>query len=281
MQKDYAKKIAIGFVIYDPNPNQLNRIHDAARLGFSIYVYDNSPERINSKKFAQNRKDVTYLTCGKNVGLGRGMASVCAQAYYDQHSALVFFDQDTVFGDDTLNFIEEFYKNNLSLKFEYSAILFNSKDYSENNTTKTANVTSLRDVPLAINSGSLFFLENMKKIDWHDDKFFVDCVDYDFCLKSEIHGFKIAEFSATPGFDHFTEQNDSEYSVLGRIFLMRSYSRKRVFDTLTASFKLLFRSFKAGRFRFFSHIFKLLFVYMSTQLFVNTIGSVFKVDGSK
>lgn len=271
-------KIAIGFVIYDPGTNQLNRMHEASRLGYPVYVFDNSPEKINAKQFAENRGNIVYLTCGKNVGLGRGMASVCSQAYYDQHLALVFFDQDTIFTIFTLDFINNFYKKNLNLTVKYSAILFNSKSYVG---IDIEDMTQLKDVSLAINSGSLFFLENVKKINWHSDNYFVDCVDYDFCLNSQINGFKIAEFSATPGFDHSTEQDDSEYLVLGRIFLMRAYSRRRVLDTFSASCKLLFQSLLARRFKFFFQVFKLFFVYVFTQLFVNTIGSVFKVEGSK
>lgn len=276
--KFMLRKIAIGFVIYDPGTGQLDRMHEASRLGYPVYVFDNSPEKITAKQFAESRGDIVYLTCGKNVGLGRGVASVCSQAYYDQHSALVFFDQDTVFSSVTLDFIDDFYKKNLTLATKFSAILFNSKSYVG---IGAEDVPQLKEVSLAINSGSLFFLENVKTMNWHNDNYFVDCVDYEFCLNSQINGFKIAEFSATPGFDHSTEQDDSEYLVLGRTFLMRAYSRRRVLDTISASCKLLFQSLLAGRFKFFFQIFKLFFVYMSTQLFVNTIGPVFKVEGSK
>jgi hypothetical protein len=63
------KKIAIGFVVYDSNLDQLNRIHAASHSGFPVYVYDNSPEKINSQEFAKNRGNVVYLTCGKMLGL--------------------------------------------------------------------------------------------------------------------------------------------------------------------------------------------------------------------
>lgn len=267
------RKIAIGFVIYDPNLDQLNRIHEASCLGFSVYVYDNSPEKNNSKEFAKNRKAIVYLTCGKNVGLGRGIASVCAQAYYDQHSALIFFDQDTIFNSDTLDFVDEFYKNNSDLAYKYSAILFNSKNHL---IPIDANAKNLKSVSLAINSGSLFFLENLKKLNWHNDKYFVDCVDYEFCLNSQMHGFEIGEFSATPGFDHSSEQADEGYKILGRTYLMRAYSPKRIIDTCWASLKLLCKSIIAGRLTFFSEIFKLLAIYIATQLFVRTVGWIFK-----
>lgn len=267
------RKIAIGFVIYEPNLSQIIRIHEASRLGFSIYVYDNSPENINSKEFAKNRGDIVYLTCGRNVGLGRGMATVCAQAYYDEQSALLFFDQDTVFTGKTLEFIEEYYISNMDLTMKYSSILFNSKNCSSHNDVSEE---YFKNVSFAINSGSLFFLKNVKEMNWHNDSYFVDCVDYEFCLNSQIHGFEIGEYSSTPGFDHSTEQDDVGYTILGRTYLMRAYSRRRIIDTCSASLKLLSKSIIAGRLKFFLEMFKLLTFYIATQLFVRTIGFLFK-----
>jgi rhamnosyltransferase len=257
-----VRKIAIGFVIYGANINQLNRVQEASHLGFSVYVYDNSPEKNNSQDFAKNRGNVVYLTCGKNAGLGLGMASVCAQAYSDGHSALLFFDQDTIFNNDTLSFIEEFYVKHSDLSAKYSAIAFNAKKLNSSTNQNIHNVL------LSINSGSLFFLENLKKINWHNEKYFVDCVDYEFCLNSKILGFEIGEFSLTPGFDHFSEQDDKHYKIFGRIYSLRTYSLTRVYDTCLASLKLIFKSIMAFQIKFFLVILRLLVIYIATQFFV-------------
>lgn len=267
------RKIAIGFVIYDANIDQLNRVHEASRSGFPVYVYDNSPEKINSQEFAGNRGNVVYLTCGKNVGLGLGMASVCAQAYYDGHSALLFFDQDTIFNIKTLNFIQKFYLNHHELSAKYSAVVFNAKKFESLN---DAEDKSIKNVLLVINSGSLFFLENLKKLNWHNHHYFVDCVDYEFCLNSRIHGFKIGEYCFTPGFDHSTEQDDEGYRILGRTFLMRAYSWNRILDTSTASIKLLVKSLMSLQIKFCLVMLRLFTIYVATQLFVRIAGPIFK-----
>jgi len=148
------RKIAIGFVIYDPNFKQLSRIHEASRLGFAVYVYDNSLISLMQKNLQKIDKMLSIWPVVKMLVLGRGMASVCAQAYYDGHSALVFFDQDTVFDDVTLEFIDEYYKNNLDLAAKYSAILFNSNNYS---TLNDANTEHFKNVSLAIIAVACFF----------------------------------------------------------------------------------------------------------------------------
>ena len=265
------KSIAIGFVIYNPNQEQIDRIKKIPALGFKVYLFDNTPEYSLKKHFEY--EGILYFTCGKNVGLGLGMATMCAQAYYNGESALIFFDQDTFFSNETLYFIDRFYKENTVLGNLYSAVVFNSKNKS---TGVIDSKKYFRNVSLAINSGSLFFLENLKKINWHNHQFFVDCVDYDFCLNSQIHGFKIGEYSSTPGFDHESEQGNLQYSIQGRIHFMRPYSLARIIDTCSGSLKLLFKAIVVGRIVFFIQIFKFLLIYMGTQLFVRTIGCMFK-----
>jgi rhamnosyltransferase len=176
------------------------------------------------------------------VGLGFGISSVCAQAYYDSFPALIFFDQDTVFDYNTLDFVEEFYNKNVNLTSDYSAFWFNSKKYADSD---VVNNFMFKDVLMAINSGSLFILENLKKINWMNESYFVDCVDYEFCLNSSNNNLKIGECSNTPGFDHDTEQADVKCVVFGKERKLRKYSTARVLDTILVSTKLMFTSIHA------------------------------------
>jgi rhamnosyltransferase len=238
---DVTKQIAIGVVTYKLHANLTLRLQSAINLKFSIYIFDNSPEDALIRDFCKeyDDNDVRYITCGKNVGLGFGISSVCAQAYYDSFSALIFFDQDTVFDHSTLAFIEEFYNQNSSLASSYSAVWFNSKRFAD---AGDGNQFMFKDVLMAINSGSLFFLENLEKLNWMNEKYFVDCVDYEFCLNSSNNNYKIGECSNTPGFDHDTEQADVKYFIFGKERKLRKYSGKRVLDTVRASTKLMFTS---------------------------------------
>jgi rhamnosyltransferase len=105
---------------------------------------------------------------------------------------------------------------------------------------------SVQEVRLAISSGSLFNLTALQQIGWHNEKYFVDCVDYEFCVRARRYGFKIGLIKNTPDFDHVTEQPDRKISVFGKQVLVRRYSATRVKDALGAYVKLiiggLFRS---------------------------------------
>jgi rhamnosyltransferase len=205
------------------------------------------------------------------VGLGFGISSVCAEAYYDSYPALIFFDQDTVFDRSTLDFIEDFYICNFSITHNYSAIVFNSKNIDCVGTGEGNNKFIFKDVLISINSGSLYFLENLKKINWHNETYFVDGVDYEFCLNSNNNNLKIGECSQTPGFDHEAEQGSIKYKICNRLFSTRVYSLTRIIDATVASLRLLIKSIKTMNFSFALKISRLLTGYFAHQLIARIV----------
>ena len=261
----YGKKIAIGFVVYNPSINLIYRLQETLLLGFTVYIFDNSPEKSIIRNFIKGRGSIKYATSGKNLGLGIGLSTICAQAYYDDCPALVFFDQDTFFSAETLIAIEKYYINNQHLVSNYSSVVFNSRNIGQKN---NGFVNCFEDVLLSRNSGSLFFLENVKRMNWHNEKYFVDGVDYEFCLNSQLNNYRIGEYSCTPGFDHAVEQGDKKYKFFGKTYSMRKYSWYRIMDTAHSSVKLIFRSVFHGKIQFAVRITRLLSIYIVTQLLV-------------
>lgn len=263
-----SRDIAIGIVVYNAGESLLQRLNLSISAGFTVYVFDNSPASADVKKLSKKYTNINYFTCGKNTGLGVGISTVCAQAYYDGYPALIFFDQDTGFSHETLNFIEEFYKRKKDGLSEYSAILFNSKSMGDSGISYDEN---LRDVVLAINSGSLYILNNLERINWHDFNYFVDGVDYKFCLDSARNKLKIGECSWTPGFDHVTEQDDSIYYFLGKAYSFRAYPLSRLVDTIFSNVKLIISSLTSFDFRFASMVTRNFIIYLLSQFLVRAM----------
>lgn len=264
-----TRKIAVGIVVYHAGVELLRRLELTSANGFEIYVFDNSPDNANVRAFAEHHPQIHYFTCGKNLGLGIGISTVCANAYQQGHSALLFFDQDTGFNEETLTYVEKNYTDNLDAYNSFSAIAF-----------KADGSASVRDVPLLINSGSLYFLDKLKALDWMDCSYFVDSVDYKLCLDSLNKGYRIGVCGATPGFDHITEQADSRYRIAGRTYSMRAYSWSRIKDTVSSNLKLIFSALMSCQFGFALRITRLLTLYCTSQILVrviNTLG-IFKRD---
>lgn len=266
-------KVAIGFVIFNSERNLIDRLQVALDADFDIFIYDNSPKNGDVRFFCNDHDRISYSTGGVNMGLGLGIATVCSQAYYSNFDALVFFDQDSIFNIETLKVIINFYLLRTDLCSTHSAVVFN-----QNNINSEVN---FKDVMLAINSGSLFYLHNLEKIGWHSSEYFVDCVDYEFCLRSSNSNLKIGEYSCTPGFDHTAEQADKIYKVFGKSYSMRAYPFFRMSDTFKSSLKLILKSAISGNFKFSKKIFILLLIYIFTQIFVRIFNLIYKPKVSK
>ena len=258
-----SRPFVLGFVIYRPESSFLERVQRAAEAGFDVYIFDNSPQQELVRNFCSGKQRIHYFTCGKNLGLGVGVSFVCAQAYYENHTALLFFDQDTNFSEETLNFIESFYLNRPELQSTHSVVAFDASGFG-----KAESRGCFENVPLVINSGSLFYLKNVMTIGWHSEKYFVDGVDYEFCLRATLRGFRIGKFSCTPGFDHSSEQADRAYQIFGKSYAMRAYSLSRIVDVAKSSLKLIFAATIGGEFKFASNIVRLWVIYLVVQILV-------------
>lgn len=260
-----SSALAIGVITYKPGQSLLPRLALVLKGGYPLYIFDNSPEDAALKNFAdKNSAGVKYLACGKNAGLGYALAAVGARAYADGCGALLFFDQDTVFTAETLNFIRGFNQQNPGLGKEYSSIVFNAR----NTPMRQQGGLALNNVLLAVNSGSLYYLANLKRLGWHNKDFFVDCVDYEFCLNTYNHGLKVGEYTRTPGFDHSTEQADKLYNFFGVRRPFRAYPLARIWDSVTATGKLLLMSLKAGNLGFFRAVGTAAAKYLVIQVYV-------------
>lgn len=262
------RSIALGFVIYNPGSNFVARAQMSIECGFDVYIFDNSPDKSSIGGLTEGPGRIKYFTCGKNRGLGLGIRSVCTEAYDDGYAALVFFDQDSVFTETTLLFIEQFHDKHAELERTHSAVVFNASKGREEQKD------CLKDVSLAINSGSLFYLNNLKTLGWHNEHYFVDGVDYEFCLRSHLAGYRVAEYACTPGFDHASEQPDKQYRFFGKRYPMRAYAFSRIQDVSISSIKLIFSALASGEIGFACRIAKHWIVFMGMQTFVRILSPI-------
>ena len=239
---------AIGFVLYNPNPDFINRLDLLKECGYTVYIFDNSPEFTKNNVSLNKIYNTKYLTSGVNLGLGIGITSVCFNAFNDSYESLLFFDQDTIFSKKTLIDINRFFEINKVIFGLYGAIQFSNK---LNKNHKSENEFEIYRRKLLISSGCLFNLNNLHKLNWHNTNFFVDGVDYEFCLRASARNFLLGECINTQDFDHVSGQADSEYLLFGYKFLMRAYNSARIRDILVSYLKLICSSLSNLKFSYF------------------------------
>lgn len=258
----FPHEISVGFVCYKPTEQLLTRLKLLQSKKFKTYIFDNSPDTDFVRSFCKQSNYFSYTTCGRNVGLGVSLDAICSQAFYDGFSFMLFFDQDTLFNETTLAFIEQFSVSKQQQLAEYSSVVFNAKKYEEGMPAKY----EMTDVLLSINSGSLFVLKNLKKLNWHNPTFFVDSVDYELCLRSDNLKLKIGECSYTPGFDHVTEQADKKHKIFGKEWMLRRYPINRIIDNTWANARIFLSALKTLNFKFAYNIGRSICIYFYFQI---------------
>lgn len=266
------RRVAVGIILYKPTPKATERVAYLLEQGVSVFVFDNTPDCSNSCSEITHQ-NFRYMTSGNNVGIGLAMKLMCATAFYQKFDYFLFFDQDTAFTIETIRYIEKFaqeFEKNPEEEAKALSVTFRDKK-SVHKTIVSNYLTiaeyTLSNVKLAINSGTLFNLQNLKKVGWHDSRFFVDGVDYHICLMGEKYGLNVLEISGTPGLDHCSEQDDLPYSFFGKQFLGRKYATRRVFDYIGSNIKL-FGLALAIRSKSTSRLAKMFFYYIGVQIIV-------------
>jgi rhamnosyltransferase len=248
--------LAIGIVLYCPDEGVIKKINIINELGLEVFIFDNSP--INKLSFDSVK--VHYLGNDKNPGLGVGLKKITSIAHDKGFDSMLYFDQDTLFSEETIKFVLKILQRNPQIKSSFSAI-----SITENGPLYKSS-SDIEETMLIRNSGTIFFLDNLKKINWFDTSFFVDGVDYEFCLRSKLHKFKIGIIGPAPGFDHVSEQGYSDYNILSKSLIGREYEFNRLIDASYSSLRIFVKALKNLQIIFAFRVIKLLFIFLMMQL---------------
>lgn len=264
-------KFAIGIVLYNPTKTSISRIINFAKSGIAIYVFDNSKSSIEELKSIHN---VYYEFSNKNKGLSYGIDFLCQQARSDKFDYLLFFDQDTIFKTESLNYIDNFinYKEVSKNDFFDSVISVNFREKSiDKNKLNILSKTKIENFEIIniffnINSGTLFMLKKYTLFTWFDKIYFVDGVDYSFSLNVLINNFKNIAISNVPGLNHSEEQGDTSINIFGKSITSRVYPFNRNLDFLKSHILLFVKTFQVKPIKPKLFILKAISSYIIVQL---------------
>ena len=185
------------------------------------------------------------LGCNQNVGLG--------QAFHDFEGYLemlgepgyVYFDQDTKTTDSVWKAVV----NNFEIfetRRDAGMLFFGNKKERFSN--------------VVINSGCLFSTDVISRVGKHCPSYFVEGVDYDYCLRLNAVGLKIYNIYC-PDIDHHSLQDGKDTKILDMSFSYRIYGSRRLKDFNSSHFKLIKKSLINGQGRFFLFFIKSLILF--------------------
>lgn len=261
------KQLIIGIVLYEPTKFSITRIRQIALSGYRIILFDNST--FENRDF-QDFNNIIYIHSTVNVGLSGGIDFIVKKAFDLQYFSLLNFDQDTIFTNKTLLFVEDVInKYILSEKLGSNLITVGFRDFKKTGTKQVLSIQNLSynysEVDFTINSGSLYLLEFYNKFKWFDKNYFVDGLDYSFCLQSNKYGYKILECYETPDLNHTTEQDDTFLKIFNFKIRGRKYSFKRNIDFIYSHIKLMLQSIVNLQTRHFIFLLKSFMIYCTIQ----------------
>ncbi len=141
-----------------------------------LLIFDNNSSNKEELNKLESFENVGLFFSDFNVGLG------CAYNYAIKNfkfDYLVTFDQDT--------FLSDFCIKNLMSHFSNPNLGIIGPSFSFSNFNKSA----VSDVTVLIQSCSIFKSEIFKNVGMFNESYFIDSLDFEFCLRAKAKGYQI------------------------------------------------------------------------------------------
>ena len=152
-----------------------------------LYIVDNS-KKSNEKMF-ENLNNVKYIANNDNLGISAALNIGARMAIHEGHSWLLTMDQDSSFENKAI------FKMKAYIKFanEIGEKLGIVSPFHLTARTEGVHLNGIGYPLLVMTSGNLVNLEAYKEVSGFPEWYFIDCVDFDFCLHLRKKGYEIAQ----------------------------------------------------------------------------------------
>jgi rhamnosyltransferase len=230
-------------ILYIPDNNALENILISKNNGFVPVVYLNKVDNA----FLEQLSSLEVITLGSNQNVGLGVAFYEFENYLEKSGErfYVYFDQDTKTTDSVWKTAlekTEIFKTQKNVGMLYLGN--KKKPFSD----------------VVVSSGCVFSSEVIQRVGKHCPSYFVEGVDYDYCLRLKIAGLKVHNIYCTD-IDHQSLQDGHVVQFLGRPLSYRIYGSARMRDFNASHFKLIWKSLATGKIRFLLFFIKSLILF--------------------
>ncbi|MCL4546863.1 MAG: glycosyltransferase [Deltaproteobacteria bacterium] len=174
-------------ILYHPEPNVLKNIGTYINGIERLYVIDNS--EIKDLELIEKIKDlstkITYIDNNGNKGIACALNIGAQLAIEDGATWILTMDQDSRFEKESLQVLIKWITSNDTEKVGIISPyhLINNISYKSED--------RVIDKLTVITSGNLLNLEVYKKIGPFEEKYFIDSVDHEYCLRLRKNAFLI------------------------------------------------------------------------------------------
>lgn len=178
--------------LYNPSEKEFNNCRILSQQVDTVILCDNSQE--SHETVFQNEKNIIYITKNENLGLG---AAFNVALKNDTHGwkdddLIIFFDQDSQIGEGYIQALQDEYRKIETLIPNLGClgpVFYNTSNGRTERPRQKKNITDeTYEVSNTITSSLMMRYGNLKRIDFWNEKVFLDLADWDLCWRMQKAG---------------------------------------------------------------------------------------------
>jgi len=199
MNSDYKKENYLRLsgvtILYNPAPDVLDNLRTYIDNLDKLYIIDNSDvkDHILLTKIRNLSEKCEVILNAENYGIATALNQAIKLALHDGFEWLLTMDQDSYFEDNIYFKAFHEYKNKNEVGLFTPEI--NEPIYK---IRMSSAVTYLPINDIAYTSASIMNLHISQKINYFNEKLFIDAVDTDYCLRLLKHKYPIIKILGSP-----------------------------------------------------------------------------------
>lgn len=178
--------------LYNPCEKEFNNCRILSQQVDTVILCDNSQE--SHETVFQNEKNIIYITKNENLGLGAAFNVALKNDTYGwkDDDLIIFFDQDSQIGEGYIQALQDEYRKIETLIPNLGClgpVFYNTSNGRTERPRQKKNITDeTYEVSNTITSSLMMRYGNLKRIDFWNEKVFLDLADWDLCWRMQKAG---------------------------------------------------------------------------------------------
>ena len=249
--------------LYNPTTEQIENINRIAGWFDKTIVVDDSEE--DHTTLFINNSNLTMLWNGQNLGLTKTVNKGIDVALKNGAEWVVVLDQDCEFNKSILDVYDKYLKDNDTSSI---AILCPQLNYDRH---KRKVKNGYKEVNFCVLSGSMINMKVYRELGGYDERFFMDGLDIEWCLRATSRGYKIimcmqAVLNHQPAITRSVRVFDKDIFRYGWDSHIRYYYQFKSFFMIHH----LYHSFRHDL-MFIYKVFKVVFLFENKKLYIKAL----------
>ena len=178
--------------LYNPSEKEFNNCRILSQQVDTVILCDNSQE--SHETVFQNEKNIIYITKNENLGFGAAFNVALKNDTYGwkDDDLIIFFDQDSQIGEGYIQALQDEYRKIETLIPNLGClgpVFYNTSNGRTERPRQKKNITDeTYEVSNTITSSLMMRYGNLKRIDFWNEKVFLDLADWDLCWRMQKAG---------------------------------------------------------------------------------------------